>query len=80
MQLRRDYCMTLAQKIFLWGIGKEADILDTDGLNIDFSWVQLYYLGLYWIYNYQGMYARERLRVNVAELDKYIILDTQGGH
>ncbi len=35
MQLRRDYCVAVAHKVFSWDAQPEPNILDTDGLDID---------------------------------------------
>ena len=35
MHLRRDYCVDIAHKVFMWDGHPEPNILDIDGLNID---------------------------------------------
>lgn len=35
MQLRRDYCVTVAHKVFLWDAHPEPNILNTEGMDID---------------------------------------------
>jgi len=35
LQLRRDYCVDIAHKVFMWEGQPEPNILDTDGIDIE---------------------------------------------